>query len=440
MILFYSEKITPRVEYIAKLYFEQILKVKVLFTSEPGNFLNSDLPKINYSEKLSAGGIYLKPHSLLFETEIKKQKIDQVEYKGQNLFFGSSSDSFVPFDLFAAAFFLVTRYEEYIPVGKDDFGRYRAENSILYEYNLLKKPVINIWAQIMAGEISKMYPNFNWPERNFRFLSTVDVDNAWAFRHKGFGRTAGALTKALLNWNFRNFLERIKVLAGIEKDPYDNYSFLDSVFAENEDKVIFFFLLGNHGKYDKGISFKNRHFVKLISDTSKKYRIGIHPSFASAEDESGKILMKEKIRLEEIANFKVEISRQHYLNVSFPATFRKLIASGIKKDFSLGYPSQIGFRAGICSPFFFYDLERDAATDLNINPFQVMDVTLQQYLEFNPEKAWEEIQKMMTEVKEVKGTFVSVWHNESVSDLGHWKGYRNVFEKMNRLGFRWARE
>jgi hypothetical protein len=69
-----------------------------------------------------------------------------------------------------------------------------------------------------------------------------------------------------------------------------------------------------------------------------------------------------------------------------------------------------------------------------------MDVTLQQYLEHKPDEAWEEIQNLMNEVKNVKGTFVSVWHNESVNDRGIWKGWREVFEKMNQLGFRWANE
>jgi len=46
----------------------------------------------------------------------------------------------------------------------------------------------------------------------------------------------------------------------------------------------------------------------------------------------------------------------------------------------------------------------------------------------------------MNEVKKVGGTFVSIWHNETVNDLGEWKGYRDVFEKMNRLGFKWANE
>jgi hypothetical protein len=233
-------------------------------------------------------------------------------------------------------------------------------------------------------------------------------------------------------------MERIQVLSGLAKDPYFNYDYLNSVFAGSEGKVIFFFLLGDYNRFDKGISYKNQEFRKLIREISGKYKTGIHPSFFSATDNSGKVQQSEKARLEEITGKPVEISRQHYLKISFPETQRTLIKNGILIDYSLGFASQIGFRAGICTPFYFYDLENESQTNLKIVPFQVMDVTLRRYLEYSPAKATDEILELMEEVRKVKGTFVSVWHNESVSDTQEWKGWRKVFETMNQKGFGWA--
>lgn len=440
MILFYAEKTTPRITYIAKLYFEQILQVKVLFTSDLNYFLNSDSPKINYSDNSQGNGIYLKPHSLLFESGTGWPIPEPVEYNNNLYFFKSSPDSVFPFDLFAAAFYLVTRYEEYIATDKDRFGRFNAEQSILYKNQLLKKPVVNLWAEMLACEISKVYPQFVWPERKFSFLSTIDVDNAWAYQHKGFGRTLAALAKALFSGNFSGLTERIMVLTHLKNDPYDNYHYLDSVFKGNETKVKFFFLLGNYNRFDKNISHRNVFYRHLISRLFSRYSVGIHPSFSAASDRSGKLLKTEKLRLEKITRHQIKSSRQHYLRIEFPATFRNLIKAGISKDYSLGYASEPGFRAGICTPFYFYDIERDKPTQLLMIPFQVMDVTLLHYLHLQADQAWEEIQDLMNEVKNVKGTFVSVWHNESVNDHGHWKGYLEVFENMNQLGFRWANE
>ena len=436
MILFYTEKITPRVDYTVRLFFESILKANVTITDNYEEFNRSELPKINYSEKEPVSGISVKPHGLLAAEKIEKFDIPEDWFDPEMTFFTPGKT--LPFDVFSAAFYLASRYEEYIITERDQYGRFHAEQSILYSSRLLKKPLVNIWAELIAESISHEYPDFIWPERKFSFLSTVDIDNAWAIKNKGFVRAFGALLKSIFKANFRDFLERIQVLSGLAKDPYYNYDYLNSVFERNEEKVIFFFLLGDYNRYDKGISYKNQEFRKLIRETSKKYKTGIHPSFYSTTDKSGKIQQTEKARLEEIAGESVVISRQHYLKISFPETQRTLIKNGILVDYSLGYASQIGFRAGICTPFFFYDLEHESQTRLLLVPFHVMDVTLRQYLKYSEDRATVEILDLMDEVSKVKGTFVSVWHNESVSDRHEWKGWRKIFETMNQKGFGFA--
>lgn len=438
MILFYTEKITPRVDYTVRLFFESILKAKISITNNYEEFILSELPKINYSEKESVSGISVKPHGLLTQSKIENFDVPEDWFNPKKIFFTSGKT--LPFDIFSAAFYLVSRYEEYVIAERDHFGRFKAENSVLYSSQLMKKPLVNIWAERIAESVSQEYLGFIWPERKFSFLSTVDIDNAWAIKNKGFVRTSGALLKSIGKANFRDFVERIQVLSGLEKDPYFNYDYLNSVFTGNERKVIFFFLLGDYNRYDKGISCKNQEFRKLIREISEKYKTGIHPSFFSTTDSSGKIQQSEKKRLEEITGKPVEISRQHYLKISFPETQRTLIKNGILTDYSLGYASQTGFRAGICTPFYFYDLKNESQTNLEIVPFQVMDVTLRQYLEYFPAKATDEILELMEEVRNVKGTFVLVWHNESLSDAHEWKGWRQVFETMNQKGFGWANE
>jgi hypothetical protein len=440
MILIYSEEITPRIDYIAKLIFNQILRVEITLTANSAEFIKSELPKINYSPKKFGDEIYLKPHALLFQTGINSFDINQVKYNNETCFFESSADSIFPFDPFAASFYLVTRYEEYVETELDKFGRFQASKSILTKFNLIKKPVVNIWANLIAEEIENKYPDFVFPKKKFEFISTIDIDNAWAFLNKGFWRTAGAFTQSLLKVKISELKSRIKVLSGKEKDPYDTYDYLDSVFKGNERKAKFFFLLGDYGNYDKNVSHHNISFQKLIQNISQKYDIGIHPSFAGFMHGCHGKVIRENQRLMKIAGKEILKSRQHYLNLKFPKTYQNLIKAGITEDYTLGFADQTGFRAGICTPHYFYDLQNETKTNLLIVPFQIMDGTLLHYMKLSPEKAFEEIKTVMNEVKQVGGTFVSIWHNETVNDLGEWKGYRKVFEKMNKLGFQWANE
>ncbi|HSM46612.1 MAG TPA: polysaccharide deacetylase family protein [Draconibacterium sp.] len=440
MILIYSEDISPRIEFVTRLIFTKIHRVEVSFTTNKAEFLYSELPKINYSQTKFNDEIYLKPHGLLTQSTLGKVVIKPFEYNNSTVFFESSPDSVFPFDPFAASFYLVTRYEEYFETELDKFGRFPAGKSILTELNLIKKPVVNIWADWLAKEINRKYPQIIFIKRRFKFISTIDIDNAWAYLNKGFWRTKAALVKSVLKGDISEFRLRRKVLKGKEKDPYHTYDYLDSVFSGNEEKVKFFFLLGDYGKYDKNVSHENIGFQKLILKIAQDYDIGIHPSFAGFLNGCHGKVIRENGRLEKIVGRKISKSRQHYLNLKFPKTYQNLIKAGMTEDYTLGYPDQTGFRAGICTPFNFYDLENEETTNLLVVPFQVMDGTLRNYLKLSPEEAFKETEMLMNEVKKVGGTFVSIWHNESVNDSGEWKGYRKVFEKMNQLGFQWANE
>ncbi|HKI88307.1 MAG TPA: polysaccharide deacetylase family protein [Draconibacterium sp.] len=435
MILLYSEEITPRLEYIAQLIFTQILKVEVEFTTNSSDFMKSEKPKLNYSTEKIGDEFYIKPHRLLFLKDLIQIDLKSVWYEGEKYFFESSGDSVLPFDPLAASFYLVTRYEEYIETERGKYNRFTADKSILSKYRLLQKPVVNIWARLLAGKLKEKYPELIFTEPKFSFISTIDVDNAWAFLNKGFVRSSGALVKAFFKGHFGEAKQRMNVWMGLEMDPYDTYDYLESVFRGNEDKVHFFFLLGDYARYDKGISYKNKRFINLIKQIVQKYSVGIHPSFASSKKKEKEKLHIEMKRLEKITGTKIEKSRQHFLRIQFPQTYRRLIKAGIRSDFTMGYASQTGFRAGICTPYYFYDLKKEKTTNLKIFPFQVMDVALRDYLGLTPEKAWQETERLMHEVKNVGGTFISIWHNETVNDLGNWKGYREVFEMMNKKGF-----
>lgn len=438
MLLIYTDELNPRIEYISRLIFTTILQNEVSFTQKSTEFLKSDLPKLNYSYEKFGDELYLKPHRFMHCRALIQPNIQPVWYNGEKYFFESSADSVIPFDPLAASFYLVTRYEEYLPFTKEKYSRFPADESIMDKYGLLKKPLVNIWARLLGEKLKERYSEIQIPEPKFHFLPTIDVDNAWAYSNKGFLRTAGALVKATSKGEFTEVSQRLNVLRGKEKDPYDTYSFLDDTFKENREKVLFFFLVGDHKRYDKNVSWNSKSFQKLIRETAEKYTVGIHPSYSSSKKKGKKKLLDEIERLKKITGTEATKSRQHYLRLKFPRTYRRLIKAGIQEDYTMGYASRTGFRAGICTPYFFYDIKREAATTLKIIPFQVMDVTLRQYLNLQPEEAMAEIEALMQEVKNVGGTFSAIWHNESVNDEGEWKGYRKVFEKMNKLGFELA--
>lgn len=426
MILVYSHKITNRTKYIFRLIFKDVLQTDVTFTDNKTDFEISNFPKINYSNHKTESGIFFKPSYLLFENGIKEQEIEIFEYQQNKCFFRVSADSAMPFDVFAASFYLVTRYEEYLPQIRDQFDRFTASESLAYQQKFLKKPLINIWANEIAKIVKSHYPQFVFSEKKFEYISTIDIDNAYAYKHKGIMRIAAGLLKALVKGN--DFKERVKVLLNKTKDPYDTYNDQFEIHKKYNIKPIYFFLLGDYGFNDKNITVKNQKFRALIKSLADYYEVGIHPSYASNSDVA--ILIKEINRLKNITHRDVKKSRQHFLKLTLPSTYRNLIDNDILEDFTMGYSGQPGFRASICSPFYFYDLDIEAQTDLKIIPFVAMEATFKYYLKSTPQEATKEINELIDVVKSVNGTFVSVWHNESLSEQGIWKGWRDVYVTM----------
>lgn len=423
MILVYSHKITHRTKYIFRLIFKDILKTDVTFTDNKTDFEISNFPKISYSNHKTDSGIFFKPSYLLLENGIKEQEIELFDHKQNKCFFRVSADSAMPFDVFAASFYLVTRYEEYLPQIRDQFDRFTASESLAYQQKFLKKPLVNIWAKEIAAIVKTHYPQIVFPEQKFEYISTIDIDNAYAYKHKGITRIVAGLIKALIKGN--DFKQRINVLLNNVKDPYDTYDDQFEMHKKYNIKPIYFFLLGDYGFNDKNITPKNQKFQALIKSLADYFEVGIHPSYASNSDVA--ILTKEINRLKNITHRDVKKSRQHFLKLTLPSTYRNLIDNDILEDFTMGYSGQPGFRASICSPFYFYDLDTETQTDLKIIPFAVMEATFKYYLKSNIQEATKEINELIDTVKSVNGTFVSVWHNESLSDQGIWEGWREVY-------------
>jgi len=432
MIHIYTSVLTARVEYAFQLIFGTILNEEIIFHSDEETFSEAKGMKINYSANPDLDGFFLKPASLLCETQLLEQHLVVVDWEETKGFFPTEG-SRIPFDIFAASFFLVTRYEEYLPGKRDHHQRFVDEEGFLVRNGLNEKPVVNIWAQKLARLIEKEYPEFRFQRSNFSYCPTIDIDNAFAFQHKGILRPFLAIIKDVVGQRWNLLGKRLKVYFHSEKDPYNNYGFLSGLFHQYSFKPTYFFLLNSNGKNDRSLSFRNLSFRKLIKETSKEGDVGIHPSYASNRNK--KQLKKEIGRLHSILGIEVKFSRQHFLKMQFPDTYRNLQEFGISDDYTMGYPGHIGFRAGIATPYFFFDLLKNKTTNLCVHPFQVMDVTLANYLKMQPDDALAKIEMLLHETANVGGTFVSLWHNESLSEEGQWKGWKKVYSEMSRMAY-----
>ncbi len=427
-MLIYTPRITNRIKYIFEFIFIDILQLTVEFTDNKEHFIQAKGPKINYSRNKFNDELFIYANSLLFEKEVKPRNIIITKWKQHKTFFQTDNFSFLPFDLFAASFYLVSRYEEILPYTPDIHGRFKAAKSLAYQKGFLRAPVIDEWVMEFKEKIQRVYPGLKIPNRYFKHLPTIDIDNAYAYLYKGLVRTVGATARSIFHLDFKDNVERTKVLTKNQKDPFDNYEYMDILHNQYGTSPLYFFHVGDYGKYDRNISFDKESFRKLIKQKSEQAEVGIIPSYKSAK--KVKLLRKEVHRMSNLINYSVQKARQHYIRLSLPRTYHQFIEAGIREDYSMGYPSEIGFRAGTCTPFYFFDLQNDQKTDLKIIPFAIMDGTFKYYYHVKPGQALDHIYEIIEKTKHVNGQFVSIWHNESFGNRGRDSGWKNLYEEV----------
>jgi hypothetical protein len=427
-ILVYSNTITPRIEYIFKWCFEYFFSSQVFFTSSIKEFTSKEDvdQRINYSDENLDDCITFRPAGLLFEEEIKKQKIDLSLYNNLPVLFPCPQGGELPFDPFSAAFYLISRYEEYLPYTTDKHGRFEAHNSFLNQTPYISIPIADHYILMIEKIIKeKGHPKLII-KRKYTFIPTIDIDIAFAYLGRNFFRNMGGFIKSFFTGKINDIFHRISVITGYKDDPYDTYLYMRKIHKPLANPPVFFVNVGDYSIYDKNIRYDKILLPSLIGKLAQYGRVGIHPSYFTVDEP--KNYDEEVYRLQKITGWRITKSRQHYLRLYIPETYNHLIRAGIEEDYTMGFAEKPGFRAGTCHPFRFYDLEKEEEKKLKIFPFCIMDGTLKDYLKLNPEKAMDVIAKMNEEVRKVNGYFITLWHNESLSEYKRWQGWRKVYE------------
>lgn len=350
----------------------------------------------------------IKPHSILFDHGIRDYHLEVNSHPQFNRLFFKNGTGSIPFDLLGASFWLLSRYEEYLPHKTDAYNRFHYSSSLAYQYDFLEIPLVNIWLESLKSLLSQAYPQLEFKQRNYNFLSSIDIDSVYKYKHKGFVR---AMAGFLSDRSWTKIKERFKIILNRAKDPFDCYDFLINCHKLNNTSAIYFFLLGDYGPNDKNHSASDLRFQSLIKHLGDYSNVGIHPSYGSNAD-----MRKLKVEISRLSNITHRIiykSRQHFSMLKFPKTYQDLLQAGIFADYSMGYTNQNGFRASYCYPFQWYSLDIESVSALTIHSFCISENTLISQSALKKRSLKELAQPFINEVKAFNGEFISIFHNDN---------------------------
>ena len=420
VIALYTPQLTPRFKWAAKVFFKNAMRLElVIYTSEEA-FAKAKGIKVNYSPEMRKDAFNISPHGLLWEHEISDQEFYTSDWEGMPIFCQRQIGD-LPFDPLAAAFYLVSRYEEYLPFIPDEHGRFPAKESFAFINGFLERPLVGEWA-LAVGRLL-LGAEFELAQR-YNYLTTVDIDNLFAYKGKGALRTIGACAKDLRSGSFGKLKERLSTLFNLRRDPYDTFRKQRNWNKTHGIEAIYFMLFAPVGPKDRNVSPHSTEAAVKLREIADWSTVGIHPSYASNSEAD--LVQNERIQLQEVLRRPVIHSRQHYLRMRTPQTFRNLVDLGVKEEHSMGYTYTPGFRSSMASSYTFYDLEMEAELPLVMRPFAFMDIT---YAHLSPEAAAVQMKQWIPAVKKVGGTLISVWHNRTFSEHeAQWKNWPETYK------------
>ncbi len=423
MLLVYTHKITPRVTYIFKHICTRVLGVPVKFTTKLEEFIAQEGPKLSYTSKKLGNELHIRSVDLLFEQGILAIDLAVQDWEGVPCFFQiKDASAQIPYDIFAATFYLLSRYEEYLPHVKDSLGRFPASESIAGAHNFLQLPVVDIWIQRFAAVLTAHFPDLSIQKRDYKAHMLVTVPQAFKYKKLGMLRAVGGYFRDFGKLRFREILRRTQVLLGTRKDPYDSFGWLANVQKQSDVPFEIFFQLGDYSQEAKNIKHLKRSFqgtIKMIGDYCS---VGLLLSPQAAIHRQ--VLATECKRLEEIIHRPMRSMHISNFKLNLPYVYRDALDQEIQNDYTMGYSDLTGFRAGTSQSFLFYDLDYEIQTPLLVHPVCMQSDTVINYK--NHTIDFVNLKELRDRIKDVNGVFRIAFTNSSFDDIYSKKLFRHL--------------
>ena len=400
--------------------------------------INEDLSEITYGSE-SAGRVIIKQGRI---QEIREKKAVSIlpedaawqSWNNVNIpFFFSTVNNkileeqegrwIINYDIIASAFYLLSGWQEFFSVEKDEFGRFRYEDSCQYLLGITSLPVVNYYFDILktAIELSqgKSIPARSWGNHQFAVCLTHDIDtceSAWLQGSFYALKRKDILTPISLMY---------KKVSG--NDAWFNFSEILEIESRYNAKSTFFFLPRNKtmfGIKNADYRIKDRKF-KTVFDTirHKGSEVGLHGSVGSNRDTE---LLKEDIIR---TGSDIRGNRFHFLLYDPKVTPGILENSGLLYDSSLGFAEAYGFRNSFCMPFKPYDILNDRPYSYWEIPLVLIDGTLQKYMKKSASDCLSDVGSLVDEIRKFGGCFTLLWHNTHFSQFKY-PGWREVYMEI----------
>lgn len=334
-------------------------------------------------------------------------------------------------DLFAGAFFMLTRWEESFGLYEDLHGRFPADKALVVRNGFILRPVVDEYVALLKKWLLSLGYFVPEDKSEYKVVPTCDVDIPYYWQSRpGWKLLGGRFLKHKSIAHLRQDYMLMKSMRRSElNDPYDTFEYLMLLTEKMGLKFLFHMIGGGESKFEGYYNIDAPHIIALMKEFQRRgHQIGLHPSYNAFNDP--RKLDKERIAVEKHSGVHVKASRQHYLRFAVPATWKHLQNAYLKEDSTLGYAAEPGFRCGTCKPFPVFDIYQRKELPLVERPLLIMDVSLRFYKNLSIEESKAYCKTIIEQVKKHNGELVFLWHNSTLSEMDGWQGWNEVLESL----------
>ena len=304
-----------------------------------------------------------------------------------------------------------TNREEYAPSERDAYGRF---TSAFSRRRNIDRPVASIYLKEEGFDAE-------YPEGHpFAICLTHDVDDIRPTMAHRASHTVHSL-KERVGGGGRAPQNRFS------RCDYRNFQEIMRLEEEYGATSSFFFLTTDR-------DFRRfRYYIEdLEADMGcirdQNHEVGLHGGYGTYCDQ--KAMAAEKARLERVLNSAIVGYRSHYIQFETPDTWHFLHQAGFEYDTTYGYPDVIGFRNGMCHPYWPFDRNIGQYIDILEIPLCIMDVQLPAQV---PAETWRAVTGMVDAVEACHGTLTLNFHNDTFSNAAKRRRLQ-VYQKILELG------
>jgi hypothetical protein len=276
--------------------------------------------------------------------------------------------------------------DEYSVQERDIFGRVPFEASYIGRHGLdATVPYAALAMRGLQQEICRVAPRVSEqplaPEgiEGHAVIPTHDVDYFPQGRFHAICRlicnaASASMHEKRLRLAMRHAGQAMKMAVGANEDPLDQLGML----AEQEFRMgiasSYFFFARNTHRLDGGYALANASVTETMRWLKARgMEIGLNGSFTSLDEPQQ--LDEERNALAEQA-IHAQGGRQHRLRFTFDRLLPAIENAGLEYDASIGWTTQIGFRAGACFAYPPYDFENEQAAGFLELPLVAVDEAL----------------------------------------------------------------